>query len=253
VIEMGGDLGWSRRLADHMEDGQETDKALRRYEAGEVKRPRGPAAYAIGWALNSCGLKWCSGPVALLAAGHTDRFFRVLAALSATEDITDRYAAYRFAFATSQAEPKAWEQRLRSATFGQDQHELNVKQKEWLEHLRDIHDRARTELEIAASQRTAIDKAWDASVTRVSRASPQFALASEIVSSTACSESVRLVGALTVLRNAGLESLRTDENALISRLAPIPPNMLEDEPEALYEDFSAAYAGQFLEQVKKLT
>ncbi|MGZ5095587.1 MAG: hypothetical protein ACXWCH_31100, partial [Burkholderiales bacterium] len=97
---------WSSRLADFL-DGEEDDRTLRRYYDGETQRPRAPLAYAIGWALRDVGLDWCSGPTALLAAGHVTPFFRLLGSLTATDDQSMRDQALRLAFATFRANAEA--------------------------------------------------------------------------------------------------------------------------------------------------
>lgn len=194
---------WSRRLADQLENGEESDKTLRRYYNGETKRPWARSAFALGWALHDLGLAWCSGPVALAAAGHIVPFFNLLQRLS-TQGRLGREAALRFAFASFKANVT-----------------ITVFPQAMLLNRAD----ARSAVEKAARVRSLIKEAWTSLCIGgpLQDVPPDFQFAFEIVKSGLCSEKLRVYGAVAVLAKSALDAPNSAEGKIVEDLTWLSP------------------------------
>lgn len=197
---------WSVRLADEMDKeddavrGDEIDRTLRRYYDGETTRPRAGSAYNIGWGLHDVGIEWCSGPLGLLAAGHTVEFFQILAVLSGGS-AKSRRAALRFAFASFTA--------IRPVSRGFREWRLRFRRE------------ARLAVASAANERPAIKSAWDAlkqsstgARSELKAALPDFRLAVDIVRARTCSEDALVYAALAVVEREASNRNKKDSNII---------------------------------------
>jgi hypothetical protein len=185
---------WDRQLAAALKEGSESDRSLRRYYTGESKKPQAPLAYAIGWAFHELGLKWCSGPVTLLAAGHASRFFKLLAVLASYGGL-EREAALIFAFGSFKAN---------SPMGGVDVAVANAKIGRYglMRAAISVRKDARDALCLAARQRASIDRAWQDSINteRLQKAPAIFRYAYETVEQNASlSQTIRIAGALIMM------------------------------------------------------
>jgi hypothetical protein len=221
---------WDRQLADRIEDESECDRTARRYYAGESKQPKRKFAYLIGWAFHDVGLKWCSGPVALMAAGHTEPFFRLLAALSGWNEPHARDVALRLAFASPTAAMP--EQTVEEAyNISPDEALLSDGAKKGLDKLRrdfpadQTSDRqlAQKYLNMTTEHRTLIDLAWDRSLSTNVAASDDFQLALLIVTSGRCPDPVRLNAALNLIATSVRHGTSVSEKRVVEELLWISP------------------------------
>jgi hypothetical protein len=208
---------WDVRLAKVMGAGVETDKALRRYYGGEIKRPRADAAYEIGWGLNDLGLRWCSGPVSLLAAGYTEQFLRLVACLSA-QGVLGREAALRFAFGASAANaPITLNGNVLSTADAR-------RRKGFILNSLDVRAFARSEVAVAAQQRDAISAASEAAGSQWPRnVGLDFKFAFNVFKSGPFREELRLALALTIIADYIKNSDRESEWKIARPLIPFSP------------------------------
>jgi hypothetical protein len=205
-----GDYVWDRQLASAIRDGSESDRSLCRYYEGKSKHPGAALAYAIGWALHDVGLNWCSGPIALLAGGHAECFFELLAYLASRGSL-NREAALRYAFGSFQANApiKANGVAIQSPHLLRNKGFFVRGQLERRTH-------ARNAVRIAAQQRSAIEAAWKARKSRALRKVPgDFKYAFETVKArSAVNQEVRIAGALIMIA-ASIESQDSERDVQI--------------------------------------
>ncbi|MEO7201993.1 MAG: hypothetical protein ABIZ82_05295 [Candidatus Tumulicola sp.] len=209
IVAQNDRPAWSTRLAEVMQAGDESDKALRRYYSGEIERPRAEAAYRVGWGLYDLGLRWCNGPIALLAAKHYSEFFGMLASLSGGDE-ESRCCCQRLVFAGfSAASP------IESGTPGKGFHQ----------QMRLTRDDARKATTKASKLRFELDNAWELrrSLAGRQRALPEFALAVDIVERTVLDERIRIYGALAVIAKAVNNADREKEVNIIKKLEGLSP------------------------------
>lgn len=215
---------WSMRLAALMPSAEESDRSLRRYHSGETRHPRAESAYAIGWALHDLNLNWCSGPVALAAASHTPQFFRMLAHLSGFGEPI-RHAALRLGLSSYTANAPIKTLRgivvMNRARKKLPHHDFTVS------HRREVRELCRAALSEAAKEREAIDAAWEdrASELGLRLAAAPFRLALEIVTSTRCSEPLRVAVAVSLLAKAALSGISETEFGIANELEPFIPRI----------------------------
>jgi hypothetical protein len=213
---------WDVRLAKAMGKGVETDRTLRRYYDAAIKRPGPSSAYAIGWGLHDLGVNWCSGPLGLLAAGHTTRFLKLLASV-AGRDAVGRECALRLIFAgfKSNAPTRDHTGRILSDVALRHKPRVGIV----IPHSLDVQVFLRSVVEVAAANRDIIDEAWEAAElpTLPRDAAPDFRRALRVFCSLPDREDFRLALACAVIANYSLSSHKQSEVELVSELVPYSP------------------------------
>jgi hypothetical protein len=195
-----------------------------RYYSGDTKRPQPPSAYDIGWGLHNLGVEWCSGPVALAAAGHTGYFLRLLTCL-AGEGRVGRESALRFAFAThmanapiTSANGKVFEESdFRTRTV----RTLGI----FVAARREGQRCMRSEVAIAALHRDLIDVAWEAadSSDQPRSTAKDFSRAYRVFRSLPDREDFRLALALAIIANYTLNGHNETETEIVRALIDDSP------------------------------
>ncbi len=217
------DRVWSSRLAAMMPYAVESDRTLRRYYDGDIRLPRPDSAYTIGWALHDTGLRWCSGPIALAAAGYSALFFGLLAQLSSFGEPV-RHAALRLALATYRVNSPIRNLKrvvLSNQERGNRMHDIAVSAGV------EIRRVLRNVVFKASREREAIEDAWASldSVNALRKAAPHFQLALDIVTSTRCSEALRIAVAINVLAVASLDGQSEAEFSIAEKLQRYIPRI----------------------------
>lgn len=236
---------WSQKLAAMHVDGIATAKQLTRYYNGQTGHPGPSAAYALGWALNDFGIEWCSGPVCLLAAGHYESFFRIIAFMSMFEN--GRIVALRFAFATEYACASKLSYDESMGVDASVLPKLSIKHRRMLEEDRARHltknkshnDLARAQLRLGSTVRDIIEESWKLALRRktLPAASLDFRFAVKVMAIKECATSLRYDAALQLLVGSVRRRGSSEEIDVVRRLLPLTRiYSLEDMGEDLYRD-----------------
>jgi len=168
------------------------------------------------------GIPWCSGPVALLAAGHLLDFFGVIARLSEMGKRGRHLALLLVLCAYASNEPN----NMRGPFLG---------------FRRFRRYTARSALTGASVERNLIDSAWAAHRPTLGAAVrrgvlPDFALAFEIVGHTRVSESIRMVGATAILVKWAQDFGASDHREAVNELSWLSPLYMLKIPGRRFEE-----------------
>lgn len=232
--ETGGGV-WSSRLAAEFSEAEESDRTLRRYYQGKTLQPQRASAYAMGWAFHAVGIRWCSGPVALQAAGHFAYFIRLLAFLSEMGE-RGRSCALRFAFATARANDRVYSFDEANGMQPSRVAGVDPKLRTWLDKRRTEHvslghqhlTRARTAIADNARERDLIENAWN--MVREGRTlrgvAADFQLAVDLSESSKCQEPIRFDGLLTILARSAQGGRNREHADIVRDLITLSPSVI---------------------------
>jgi len=237
-IEPEAGRRWEVRLAAESIGGEIDERTLDRHYTEASKRPRAPTAYVMGWALHDVGVDWCSGPVALLAAGYHEEFFMLLGFL-ATHGLEARSAALRFAFACDRAgaELTTYYDEIvlnkdRLAQVPQAaRRKLLARRVDQLETEEKSRFKARAHLRNAAALRDVINQSWTKCRERrtLIDVPDSFQLAHDLISSAKCMKSIRYDGSLAVLSSFSKRYGTWAEQELVRELILVSPIQTVDD------------------------